>query len=125
MLMTEKQLEIIRQCVRDSMNGWRRVNRTKGRQHGPCWPISHVLSTMGWGSVFFCRTIRVRTNRPYGHYVVIKDQQVIDCSGEYLVSKSPAHVWYREFEQFDNWHDAYTELQVAFWRDALSEVALP
>lgn len=125
--MTEKQLERIRQCVRDRMRGWNHINRTKGRPYGPCWPISHVLSVMGWGKVFFCRAIRVRTNRPYGHYLVVgKEHQVIDCSGEYLVSKSPAHAWYKEFEPFnDDWHYAYTEEQVAFWREALEEVARP
>ena len=127
MIMTENQLERIRQCVRDHMRGWERVNRTKGRPHGPCWPISHVLSAMGWGEVFFCRAVRVRTNRPYGHYVVVNgpEKQIIDCSGEYLVSKSPAHAWYREFEQFGDWHNAYTEEQVAFWSRALEEVARP
>lgn len=91
---------------------------------GPCGALAIILKDAGWGQLAFAESNSVEHAHDdykwYPHYVILDAKgNVLDVSGEYLVSAAPKAV-YREIEKMDEPADPlWGDEDLNFWRTRL------
>jgi len=110
--MNQVLIEKIRTIVRDNESKWKKFYK----KHGPCWPVCRVIANTFGGDIYFCKTLRHETNKWYGHYILVKNGEILDFSGEYLSRVRPEQIKYKGLKLFNGKkHQAWPEKCIKWW----------
>ena len=116
----EQRQHNLRKQVRRHLPEWYRLHPDPPGP-GPCWAIAMVLAEWGLGKVERCWTSAPHAGDWWTHFVVrSSDGTLWDISGEYETSDILPD--YKDFRPHEGWHDRYTEADLAFWRERLSQL---